>query len=224
MLTVFTEDEAHPMLLFVFDKAVISKSRIIKKFLLQIDGEEAPEIDEQNKTVKVESSDGQLMLQSVFGVTKVEGIGGGNGKNSVINGVSCQDKLEQNFWGRVELSSPESPSDDMLNVIYVSDRGSSELLKAEPFVGLDAQSGATVFKGARLGGSAAMFASSIERICLTAKFTVPGDGEVDCHIGGLLGGEWTVAYGNEVKALTVTEESGLLTFRAPAGVEITVYM
>ena len=223
MLTVFTEDEKHPMLFFCFDKAHLQNGGIIKKFLLQIEGEEAPLIDEAEKTVKVESADGQLVLQSVLGVGKIEGIGGGDGKNSVINGVSCQDKLVQNFWGRVELSNPEKTGEDMLNVIYVSDRGNTDFLKAVPIVGTN-ERGEVLFKGAKICDTAVFFASAIEKICPTANFTAPGDGELTYYVCGLLGGEWTVSYGDEKRTLEVGEESGILTFTAPAGVEITISM
>jgi heparin/heparan-sulfate lyase len=223
MLTVFTEDEKHPMLFFCFDKANLQNGRIIKKFLLQIEGEEAPIIDQDAKTVKIESADGQLVLQSVAGVGKIEGIGGGDGKNSVINGVSCQDKLVQNFWGRVELSNPENPHEDMLNVIYVSNRGESDFLEAQRVAGVT-DDGSAILKGATIGGCTALFASAIERTWYTAKFTAQGEGEMTYYVAGLLAGEWTVSYGDVKTTVEVGEESGLLTFNAPAGVEITVSM
>ena len=111
----------------------------------------------------------------------------------------------------------------MLNVIYVSDRGNTDFLKAVPIVGTN-ERGEVLFKGAKICDTAVFFANAIEKICPTANFTAPGDGELTYYVCGLLGGEWTVSYGDEKRTLEVGEESGILTFTAPAGVEITISM
>jgi hypothetical protein len=103
--------------------------------------------------------------------------------------------------------------------MYVTDRGNTNELPVAGFASDNAR-----FDGALVAGNAVLFANSIERVADGDSFTVSGDGELTYYIAGLLGGEWTVSYGDEKKTVTVSEESGLLSFTAPAGVEISFSM
>ncbi len=233
MFTLFTGDEKYPMALIVYDKINNSKSGVIDKFLLQINGEEAPVIDEESKTVTVEGGEGRLVLKNLIGAEKIEGVGGGYGHNYIINGIQCADNSfgKQNAWGRVEISADTATSNSwlvekrFLNVMYVTDRGNTKELPVSGFSAVNSATGdSKSFEGAIVKDSAILFANSIERVADGAVFTVPGEGDVTCYVAGLLGGEWTVSYGDVKQVITVGEESGLLTFTAPAGVEITINM
>ena len=225
MLTLFTGCEKYPMVLLVYDKIINTKAALIDKFLLQINGEGAPVIDEENKTVTVEDGNGRLVLKNILGAGKIEGIGGGYEHNYVINGINCQDNSfkPQNAWGRVEItidvpsSAPWICDKRSLNVLYVTDKGNAAEL---PTLGL--RSNNACFDGAVVANNAVLFANSIERVADGAAFTAPGEGEMTYYIAGLYAGDWTVSYGDVKQVITVGEESGLLTFKAPAGVEITI--
>ena len=226
MFTLFTGNEKYPMAMFVFDKIFNGNENAYQKFVLQVNGEGAPIINEADKTVKIENGEGQLVLQSLIGSEKIEGIGGGNGKNRVINGVSCQDNTTMNFWGRVELSEKiKSYDSTMLNVIYVSDKGNEEILPATQISAPDAitKKGVRLI-GAKLENNAVLFANSTERLADGAVFTVPGEGNITYYVGGLLTGKWTVSYGDVTTSCIAKEESGLISFTAPAGEEITISM
>jgi hypothetical protein len=103
--------------------------------------------------------------------------------------------------------------------LYVTDKGNTAEL---PTLGL--RSNNACFDGAVVANNAVLFANSIERVADGAAFTAPGEGEMTYYIAGLYAGDWTVSYGDVKQVITVGEESGLLTFKAPAGVEISFYM
>ena len=233
MFTLFTQDEKFPMALVVYDKIYNAKHGLIDKFLLQVNGAEAPVINEDELSAVVEDANGRLVLKNLLGADKIEGIGGGYGQNYVINGVHCADHSfgKQDAWGRIELSHDTAKGTGwlsdvrFLNVLYVTDRENKGELPTEGFAAYDKQFPNTVrFDGARVKDSAILFANSTERIAEDSVFTIPGEGEVSCYVTGVLEGEWWVSYGNESFAITADEESGMIVFRAPAGKEITISM
>lgn len=233
MLTLFSEDKKYPMALVVFDKIFNSKAGLIDKFLLQVNGESAPEIDEENKTVVIEDGEGRLVLQNVLGAEKIEGIGGGYEHNYVINGINCQDNSfkPQNAWGRVELSADTSnikswlTEKRFLNVLYVTDKGNTANLPVGGFTAFDAESGKDArFDGAVVMNSAVLFANSMERVADGIVFTAPGEGDITYYVCGLLEGDWAAYYADKKIELNASAESGMISFTAPAGVEIKVSM
>lgn len=224
MLTAYTGNPDYPMVFFVFDRIDAMDEDFVKKFLLQINGENAPVIDQDNKTVKVEEGSGQLVLQNVLGADKIEGIGGGYGSNFIINGVNCQDNSfkKLNSWGRVELSTTGNLSDLMLNVIYVSDKGNTNLLKATGIKGVDKKTGDKVMlEGATIGNVTALFSTEMDRTVEQIVFTADGDGLMTYYVGGLFEGTWNISVdGEKVGTVYSTYNSGFLSFKAPAGKEI----
>ena len=56
---------------------------------------------------------------------------------------------------------------------------------------------------------------SVEKIALS--FTTEGEGTLHYYVSGVAAGSWTVRVGSHTQTVTVTEESGLLVFSAPAG-------
>ena len=221
MLTAFTNNERRPMLLFVYDNAIPVQDTTVK-FLLQINGEEAPTIDCESKLVTVEDGEGQLLLKNIHGVNRIEAIGGGNGKNSVINGVSCQDNLTQSFFGRVELTAePTRRGVDMLNVLAVGDRGDSDIPEYKSIEAIGSDGKRTLVGGSALG-VAALFATDTEPCATDSRFTLEGEGELVCYIAGLHAGEWQVTIGGEKKLYTVKEDEGLMRLTAKGGVTISL--
>lgn len=231
MMTLFTGDEKYPMALFVFDKIINAKTGLVDKFLLQINGEEAPVIDEAAATVTATGGEGKLVLKNLVGAEKIEGVGGGYEHNYIINGINCQDNSfkPQSAWGRVEISAFASHpiswknNKKMLNAIYVTDRDNGDAPTLESVSGYT-HGGGTAFDGVRFLDNVVLFADDIERVAYGAEFAIPGDGEATCYITGLLEGEWRVTCDGYDKVLTVNADEGILSFTAPAGKRITFGM
>ena len=231
MMTLFTGDEKFPMALFVHDKIINAKTGLVDKFLLQINGEEAPTIDEAAATVTAVGGDGKLVLKNLVGAEKIEGVGGGYEHNYIINGINCQDNSfkPQSSWGRVEISAFASHpiswknNKKMLNAIYVTDRDNEEVPTLMGVSGYT-PSGDVAYDGVRFLNSVALFADDIERVAYGASFTVPGEGEAACYVTGLLEGDWRVRFDGFDKVISVSADEGILSFTAPAGVNITFGM
>ncbi len=225
MLTAYTGDKDIPMVFFVFDRIDAADESFIKKFLLQINGDTAPVIDSANKTVVVEDGEGQLVLQNVKGGTKIEALGG-ECKGYLINGVNCADNsfLQQDSWGRVEVSTTGSLSDIMVNVIYVTDRGNETILKAKAVAGVDKKTGEKkMLEGATIGGITALFSTETDRTVEEIVFTANGEGLMTYYIGGLFEGTWRISVDGKYEgSVYSTKNSGMITFEAPAGKEITI--
>ncbi len=229
MLTAYTGDKKIPMVFFVFDRVDMTKTDSIQKFLLQVNGESAPTIDAANKTVIIEDGEGQLVLQNVLGASTVEGIGG-DGKQFLINGKECtDDSLDADdpalkSWGRVELSATNNASNIMVNVIYVSDAGNETVLRAERVTGYDKTTGQNVLlEGATIGNTTALFSTDKERLAEKMTFTAAGEGLMTYYVGGLLQGTWHISIDDmPVGTLYSTNDSGMISFEAPAGKAITL--
>lgn len=226
MFTVYTGDATVPMIMFVFDRVDAESSSFIKKFLLQVNGSNAPSIDETKKTVKLTNGKGRLVLQNVFGCDEIVAIGGGAGSNYVINGNQCADEsfAEQNSWGRVELHSSGEKSSTMLNVLYVTDADNNDPVRVRSIVGYDkATDKEQLLEGASAMGTAMLFATEPTGLAEAAVFETVGKGDMTYYIGGLAVGEWNVYVDGE---LLCTRQSkggeGFITFDATAGVSVTV--
>ena len=213
MLTVFdTGNTDVPMILFVFDRITANDPAFKKTFLLHVPAE--PKLD--GRTVSVERGEGKLVLQSVFGCDLIEKIGG-TGKNYVVNGeqlAPCKGG-DDGFWGRVEISpTPGRATDDLLNVIFVTDSDKSPVLKAQKIA-------TDEVKGAILGKVAALFVCDAKRREDGFSFTLPGDRESTVYVSGVAAGEWTVATNGFTRAVTASAEGGLLVFNSLPG-EVTL--
>ncbi|MBR6053263.1 MAG: hypothetical protein IKP55_05750, partial [Clostridia bacterium] len=212
-LTVFDTGNADvPMILFVFDRITANDPTFKKTFLLHVPAE--PKLD--GRTVSVERGEGKLVLQSVFGCDLIEKIGG-TGKNYVVNGeqlAPCKGG-DDGFWGRVEISpTPGRATDDLLNVIFVTDSDKSPVLKAQKIA-------TDEVKGAILGKVAALFVCDAKRREDGFSFTLPGDRESTVYVSGVAAGEWTVATNGFTRAVTASAEGGLLVFNSLPG-EVTL--
>ena len=209
-LTVFdTGNTDVPMILFVFDRITANDPTFKKTFLLHVPAE--PKLD--GHTVSVERGEGKLVLQSVFGGDAVTPIGG-TGKNYVVNGeqlAPCKGG-DDGFWGRVEISpTPGRATDDLLNVLFVTDAGKTPAWEAAPIE-------TDVAAGAVIGDVAALFIRSAVRRAEPFSVSLAGEGEYTVYLAGVAAGNWSVTLdGVAVATATATEDGGLLVFRAPAG-------
>ena len=198
----------------------------VKKFLLQVNGQNAPTVDSDNKRVTLKESNGRLVLQNVIGCDSIEKIGGGSGYNYMVNGKQLSDSSFSNTksWGRVELHNTSGKSSNiMLNVIYVTDYGKTTVLDVKNVVGYNSAGSTKLFEGATASGITALFAIDKSNVSQTFKFTAEGSGDMTYYIGGVSAGSWNIFVGgNLLTTKSVSSEEAFLTFKATAGVEITV--
>jgi len=224
MLTVYTGDPDFPMALFIRDDMTTSAPEIRKTFLLQIPAPDAPVIN--GNTVITERGEGRLVLTSLSEDAIIEGVGG-EGKHHYINGMEClalgnhmiitgnESKVAADrgdgHWGRVEISLPTGEKDgSLLNVLYVTDAGST---KSAPSIEKIAGEGVT---GATFGSVIALFALCREKESAALSFTLNKSGKV--YLTGLAAGDWNVsADGKAVGTYSSTEEGGMILFEAPEG-------
>ncbi len=118
-------------------------------------------------------------------------------------------------WGRVEIQVTGTET-KMLNVIYVTDTATNDeqgLLEAVMYGNADIL-GASV----PALGVASFFNKNVEKID-AATVKGEGNGDIRYAVCGLSAGTYTVknASSATVATVNVTEESGMLTFTAPAG-------
>jgi heparin/heparan-sulfate lyase len=209
MLAVFDTDNPEiPMYFFVYDNITTYDANDRKTFLLHI--KTPPTID--GKTVTVNCGSGRLVLQNVHGASTVEGIGG-NDNNFVVNGyqVPTSDGSTDGYWGRIEISpSIGSLNNSMLNVMYVTKASSKATATATRIKN-------NYVVGSIIGNTAAVFVESAEKIDEQFYFTATGSGELNYYVSGVAAGTWNVRVGSTNVNIVVSEESGLLTFTAPAG-------
>ena len=227
MLTIMQNgNEGVPMVMFIYDDIESVNTESIKKFLLHTVNEP---IVEDGKVVAVEG-EGKLTLVPLFGVDKIEKIGGAdkeywvgkdaeNGYN-VIDGIESYDPNKtlpgRGFiWGRVELSATGNETNRMLNMIFVSDADSNATVDARVFE-------TEQVLGAEIDGSVVAFAK--ERSRGVSEFTVTSEGEglVDYYIAGVKDGVWSVSVNGEYLGTTYAgADQHFLKFTAPAG-EVTL--
>jgi len=212
------------MALFIRDDMTTSAPEIRKIFLLQIPAPDAPVIN--GNTVITERGEGRLVLTSLSEDAIIEGVGG-EGKHHYINGMEClalgnhmiitgnESKVAADrgdgHWGRVEISLPTGEKDgSLLNVLYVTDAGST---KSAPSIEKIAGEGVT---GATFGSVIALFALCREKESAALSFTLNKSGKV--YLTGLAAGDWNVsADGKAVGTYSSTEEGGMILFEAPEG-------
>ncbi|MBR5044772.1 MAG: hypothetical protein IKX66_05425, partial [Clostridia bacterium] len=154
----------------------------------------------------------KLVLQNVFGgdtITKI----GGKKNNYNLNGVQVTDKSsDDGFWGRVEISAATgNKTDQLLNVMYVCDADKLPNVLRAAAIETDE------VKGAVIGQVAAVFVTAKTRRAEAFTFTVTRNTDVTYYVSGVKAGDWTVSAGGQTQTVTATEDSGLLTFTAPAG-------
>lgn len=232
MLSVYTGDEKMPMIMFVFDRIDAVNPEFKSTFLLQVPGTYEPVIDDANKAVTVTNGEGKLVLYNVIGGDDIAKYGGvdenGEKLNYYVNGKQLSFVVsgavkDSNSWGRVELSqtTPDSKTDNFLNVIAVADNDKEITLGAKRVVGLN-DDGNALLEGASFGSVTAMFANKASRVSEEMSFVTEGDGLIEYYISGLYTGTWTVSVGGDaVGTVYATADSGMVYFKAPVG-EITL--
>ena len=216
MLTVYdTGREDVKAYFFVFDHTTLTDSykTYQKTFLLHTLTE--PQIN--GKTVTVTSGKGKLVLQNLVGGNSIRAIGGKD-LNYVVNETQLATKNGENdgYWGRVEIATASgNATDTMLNVMYVCDSTTNIQLPATKIQ-------TTELVGGVIGNTVAVFVTNAARRTNGITFTVTGSGggDLNYYVSGVAAGNWTVSVGGKTQTVTVTEESGLLTFTAPAGTVI----
>ena len=218
MLTVLKDGDV-PALFFVYDDVTSKNENAIKKFLLHTVNEPTVE----GNRITATNGDGKLTLTSLFGADKIEKIGGA-GKGFWVgedadHGYNVTDDVEEfgtdTLYGRVELSTTGNKTDKMLNVMYVTDKDSSA--KITPIL-IETDK----LAGAVMGDTVGVFMKSRSGEADEFSFSAGGDGMLDCYVCGVNGGTWTVSVnGQSIGDINVTDDSGMLNFKASAG-EITV--
>lgn len=213
MLTLYTGNEDYPMLFFVFDRMTSDGADFTKSFLLHTVNE--PTVDKTAMSAVVTDGEGKLVLHSVAGADSIEKIGG-EGYAYWINGKNCLDQYTTSdnasvIWGRIELTAVGDLTDSFLTAMYVTDAGNENYLTVEGNETSDA-------KFAKVLDNVVVFADSDFRVTREFSIGITGEGLYTYYVSGLEAGKWTVSVDDaEIKTVTATEESGLISFVAPAG-------
>ncbi len=218
MLTVFTGNPDYPMLFFTFDTMNATAAGTAKTFLLHTMYE--PTIGADGLSADIRADGGRLYMQALYGDDGmlVRKLGGSTGKY-IINGRNCTDEYVTNdmgnMWGRVEIRMANAEKDtQLLTAMVVTDADNNEALsfgKTET-----AELYTASFDGIVAGFTKAV--SQTEQF----TFTSEGTGIQKYYLTGVAGGLWKISVDGVVAAyINVTEESGVLSFTAPAG-EVTV--
>lgn len=221
MLTVYTGDEAFPMVFFVYDDITSDSAEFEKRFLLQISSSAAPVINEDEQTVITDNSTGRLILTCLSDNVKINGVGGreadcGSQRNYLINGKQLESKsgADDGHWGRIEIvCDKQDKNATFLNVITVTDAGGGNIPSS---VATENNSG---IEGAVFGGKiAALFATDRNRAQGIISCVTSGKGSIDYYVSGVAEGEWVVNVdGKNIGIFESSAEGGMLTFTAPAG-------
>ena len=230
---VFTGDAAHPLLFFVYDRITATSPDFKKTFLLHFETE--PKIDGGLTVIK--NDGGALVSRTLLPKEErreselIRGCYVVNGESLTAERNFRPCKTMERGWGRLEVSPKKGEAtDEFFHAMYVTDEGKTEAIAPASLFESEA------LVGASLLGVAVFFSRSRERVGCAfrtvekeegtlEKEIVPltvkgeGDGEMLYQVGGLETGAWLVrdSEGRSVAARHVTAESGLLTFRAPAG-------
>ena len=247
MLTLYTGREDVPMIFITFDEMESDKDYFEKTFLLhtikepEVDAENMTATvtsDEGGKLV-LHSLFGAKVIEKIGGEGKAYWINGyfsdpndlgswdeetqsftdENDKGSWVEGKNCLDEytLDDNYmniWGRVQLrtgSTTREKTTGMLTAMYVTDAESTaapEISKYKSDYGYVAV----------VDDNIAMFHSGNEKAYKEFGFEVEGSGLYNYYVSGIADGTWQVLVDGVNVAYTLSsDESGLLTFIAPAG-------
>lgn len=220
MLLVDKAEEKKAGIIFIMDKISAASSSFEKTFLLHCMSE--PVVEDNKVTFKRTDNghNGRLTLISAYPESSVISKVGGEGKQWYVNGTNFQPLAEYApalsedplayGWGRVEISPEnENTTDCLLNVIYIDDADSEaeyavRVIESELLI------------GAETDGEAAVFAKSTEREKNTLSFSLNSLSRVKA--ANLAEGYWRVYINGELsETLYAADESGLLSFSAPAG-------
>ena len=146
--------------------------------------------------------------------------------NYYINGFGqVPINYDDGTWGRVEITNTDSTkSTKLFNAMYVTDKGNTTYYATKPItnVSTNSLSAGDVEGGVFNNSIAAVFVkrnlSKSNRLSGTISFTTEGNSSMSYYVDGLSAGTWTATVnGVKVGSYTVSSNSGLLTFSAPAG-------
>ncbi len=224
MLTIYTGDEEIPMVFLTFDEIISDSESFEKTYLLHTVKE--PTLDVDNMTAEIIEGDGRMIFTSLYGARVMEKIGG-EGKAYWINGYTkedgtyvegknCLDEYTpddnyMNIWGRLQLRTSGEKTTNFLSAMYVSDATSTATLDITKF------RTETVY-GAAFGNNVTVFTVGREKQYKAFSFETEGNGLYNYYISGICDGTWNVKVdGISVAYSLSSDESGMLTFTAPAG-------
>ena len=232
MLTIYTDDPDFPMIMLIYDNITSIGSNYKKSFLLHTVNEPTVGTNENGQMYAVVTDgEGQLVLTNVAGGDHIYAIGGegyaywiGNnkefdgtensGKNLVDSNLSGDDS--DTIWGRVEITANGEKTTKLLNTIYVTDAGNTEVMESVAI-----ETGTVL--GATVGGNiTAVFVKNIKRTNQELTFTATGDEDMKYYVSGVCAGAWDIYVdGVKVGSDIATEDGGFLYFEATAG-EVTL--
>ena len=216
------KDEKVPAAMIVFDKIDSQNASYKKTWLLH--GLEEPEINGRqvvfSRTYHSTKYDfgynGKLTLDTLLPAkSKIKKVGGEDGWSNVngidYTGYPLNSQTDEGSTWRIEIS-PEvsSKSDCFLNVMQVSDNDKSDYL---PVKLLDTK----LFYGAKISDRVVMFSKSGERVKEDFDFEIPGDAELQYTVCDVASGTYKVMVGEQTLTVGVTEEGGVLAFKATGG-------
>lgn len=217
MLTVFTDDPALPMLLFVYDDIQAVRTDFRKTFLLQCPTE--PVIDAASKTLTFTQGGGRLVLKNVSGGQDILAFGGANRQffnpkdDPEMKGfnIPCIVPGEgSDIWGHAEIVAPRNElQSKFLNVLYVTDVAAKPKTEIENL------------KPLRLNG-ARVCVDALEYLFINWDKSNSSVGfsltaHARCFVVGLPGGQYELHTGSDVNHVWVDEDTALLSFEAEAG-------
>ncbi len=222
MIAMMTDDEKCPMVFVTYDRITADDPSFKKTFLLHV--QEEPTVTEDGFAIVTNTrrgSSGKMIVQSCLTDTEYTVIGG-EGKEFMVNGTNIpntlhprqsENSLEEFGWGRIEISpAAQAKTDRLLTVMYVTDAANTDAPRKAAEIETDTLVGAVLFN------RAALFVKDPGKLNAAAAFTVSADGDVEYYISGVAAGKWNVTVnGKSVAEVSVTEDSGLLRFTAPAG-------
>lgn len=211
-------DDETPAALIVFDRMESTDKNLKKVWTLH--SQEEPEINGNQVVVKrtTEHNNGRLINQTLLPQKScIEKIGGEgyefwNGKENLY--VETYEEGRENGAWRVEISPDEkSEKDYFLNVMQVSDNNDAitplacEMSEQGEFVGVYIKDRAVFMK------------KDAGKVYKNFTVSVPGEGECSYVITNLSEGIWNVfdETGEQVASESVSEENGVLHFRAQRG-------
>ena len=215
MLTVYTNNEAVPMLFFVSDLMTSKGSDFTKTFLLHTMTE--PTVSSDGMSAEVYGISGGKLSIKVIGntapITKI----GGEGYAYWINGKNCVDTYAKDdqadeIWGRLEINMTGNLTDHLFTAMYVSNTEDEITLTPEE---IEIDGG---FAGTKLLDRVVVFPKTSDLVIDEFGFNSGEKGLLHYYVSGLGPGIWKAVVDGVVRVnLHISEQSGFAYFVAPAG-------
>lgn len=212
MLSVMTDDEAHPMVFVTFDRITAKRSHFKKTALLH--SQSAPTVSDDGTVIITNVKDGnngKLVAQSLLTDMTVNVFGDGNGAEYTIQDTVFKPR-SYNYDDpdyRIEFSPKQPKATDLILILmYVTDADNCETPVKATDISTDVLSGALLFD------RALMFVKSKDRLADSFEVKLPDtSGKVDVYVAGVKCGAWQTSDGQE---LSVKDGEGILSFTTNA--------